>query len=104
MNTVNQRKLESCGLCRFWDQTPDEDGHDIGICRRFPPTYEEWAMSEGSAADRTIQASPQQGDRLKPGVSRPNEGGARLLFLPPYSPDLNPIEHDVMAWTAPAQA
>ena len=23
--------------------------------------------------------------------------GARLLFLPPYSPDLNPIEHDFAA-------
>jgi hypothetical protein len=44
---VNQKKLESCGLCRFWYQTPDEDGHDFGICRRFPPSYEGWAMSEG---------------------------------------------------------
>jgi len=48
MNVIDQRKLESCGFCRFWDQTPDEDGNDIGICRRFPPSYEGWAMSEGS--------------------------------------------------------
>ena len=47
MHIENQKELESCGLCRFWDQTPDEDGHDIGICRRFPPTYEGWAMSQG---------------------------------------------------------
>ncbi len=48
MNTVNQRNIESCGFCHYWDQTPDEDGHDIGICLRFPPTYEGWAMLEVS--------------------------------------------------------
>lgn len=48
MNKENRNDRGRCVDCRYWDQTPDEDGHVIGICRRFPPTYEGWAMSEGS--------------------------------------------------------
>ena len=36
---------QTCSECQFWDQLPDEDGRELGKCRRFPPSYEGWAMS-----------------------------------------------------------
>jgi transposase len=38
----------------------------------------------------TFHKSPETAQLIK-------ETGATLLFLPPYSPDLNPIEHDFAA-------
>jgi len=36
-----------CADCHFWETVPDEDGHVLGICRRYPPSYEGWAMTSG---------------------------------------------------------
>ena len=36
-----------CSHCHFWSAVPDEDGHELGQCRRFPPSYEGWAMTHG---------------------------------------------------------
>lgn len=36
-----------CSRCRFWTPVPGEDGHALGQCRRFPPSYEGWAMTHG---------------------------------------------------------
>jgi hypothetical protein len=38
-----------CADCHFWDVVSDEGGHVIGLCRRFPPSYKGWPMTEGSA-------------------------------------------------------
>lgn len=36
----------TCSDCSYWQQQPDpEDGTEMGICRRFPPSYEGWAMT-----------------------------------------------------------
>lgn len=35
----------SCALCQFWSPVPDEDGHQLGLCRRLPPAYEGWPMT-----------------------------------------------------------
>lgn len=40
-------KAPNCVYCRFWTRVPDEDGHALGQCRRFPPSYEGWAMTLG---------------------------------------------------------
>jgi hypothetical protein len=37
----------NCAVCRFWSRIPDEDGNELGQCRRFPPSYEGWAMVFG---------------------------------------------------------
>lgn len=34
-----------CAECRYWGHVPDEDGQELGICRRFPPSYDGWAMT-----------------------------------------------------------
>jgi len=39
--------ISSCARCRYWTPVPDEDGHNLGQCRRFPPSYEGWAMTFG---------------------------------------------------------
>lgn len=36
-----------CSSCRFWLEMADEDGHELGQCRRYPPTYDGWAMTSG---------------------------------------------------------
>ncbi|MBY0303612.1 MAG: hypothetical protein K2W86_00480 [Sphingomonas sp.] len=38
-----------CVKCHFWEAVPDEDGHVLGLCRRYPPSYEGWPTTEGSA-------------------------------------------------------
>lgn len=41
---MTSRTLE-CARCRFWSRVPDDDGHELGQCRRFPPSYEGWVMA-----------------------------------------------------------
>ena len=41
------RTDHSCADYRFWNEVPDEEGHALGQCRRFPPSYEGWAMTHG---------------------------------------------------------
>jgi hypothetical protein len=36
---------ETCANCRFWRPVKDQDGHKLGLCRRFPPAYEGWPMT-----------------------------------------------------------
>ena len=37
--------MERCDCCRFWKPMDDEDGSELGQCRRFPPAYEGWPMT-----------------------------------------------------------
>lgn len=35
-----------CSACHYWDSEHDlVDGRLLGICRRFPPAYDGWAMT-----------------------------------------------------------
>ena len=36
-----------CARCRFWSPVQGEDGHELAQCRRFPLSYEGWAMDFG---------------------------------------------------------
>lgn len=41
-----QTMTPRCEECHFWQHEPDPvDGHELGICRRFPPSYDGWAMT-----------------------------------------------------------
>lgn len=35
----------SCMHCRYWKLAEDPDAEAIGVCRRFPPSYDGWPMS-----------------------------------------------------------
>lgn len=36
----------NCSVCSYWQKQPDpEDGTEMGICRRFPPSYDGWPMT-----------------------------------------------------------
>jgi hypothetical protein len=37
-----------CADCHFWEAVPDEGGHELGQCRRFPPAYEGCAITRGA--------------------------------------------------------
>lgn len=34
-----------CRKCKFWVLVDNQDGEQLGQCRRFPPAYEGWAMT-----------------------------------------------------------
>ncbi len=36
-----------CSDCHFWEAVPDEDGKELGQCRRYPPSYEGWSITRG---------------------------------------------------------
>ena len=38
--------INHCEACRWWVPIEDEDGHRLGQCRRFPPSYEGWPMTD----------------------------------------------------------
>lgn len=42
---MNPQK-ETCTNCHFWESVEDEDGHILGECRRFPPSYQGWPMTD----------------------------------------------------------
>lgn len=42
---MNEQNEPICGQCVFWMVVPDQDGHALGMCRRFPPTYDGWSMT-----------------------------------------------------------
>jgi hypothetical protein len=43
---MNAANPSACQTCRFWERAPDPvDGTELGMCRRFPPTYDGWPMT-----------------------------------------------------------
>lgn len=41
-----QSETVRCRLCRFWEARRDEDGILLGLCRRAPPAYEGWPVTQ----------------------------------------------------------
>ena len=73
----------------------DETSTNLTYCRRY-------ARARGG--QRAHQATPLHGG---PNVTLVAARGARLLYLPPYSPDFNPIElafSKLKTWLRTAQA
>jgi hypothetical protein len=35
-----------CSQCRWWQEVQDEDGTRLGLCRRQPPAYEGWPVTQ----------------------------------------------------------
>lgn len=38
-------RTNTCTVCLHWIPVTDEDGSELGQCRRFPPSYEGWSMT-----------------------------------------------------------
>ena len=45
-DTTKTIRKPACQSCRYWDRADDPvDGTMLGLCRRYPPTYDGWAMT-----------------------------------------------------------
>ena len=53
----------TCAACRYWEPVPDEDGQKLGTCRRFPPSYDGWAMTTAGdwCGEFSAKAEPKPG-------------------------------------------